>query len=41
MIAQQVDKDWTIYTLLAVTLCVGNPKILLFYAYKQGNTEHR
>ena len=34
MLAQPVDKGWTIYTLSAVTLCVGNPRILLLDAYK-------
>ena len=34
MLAQPVDKGWTIYTLLTVTLCVGNPRILLLDAYK-------
>ena len=34
MLAQPVDKGWTIYTLSAVTVCVGNPRILLLDAYK-------
>ena len=34
MLAQPVNKGWTIYTPLAVTLCVGNPRILLLDAYK-------